>query len=200
MYHHEWMYASYIYIYDLLIDIKPDNMLLDEKQSTVKLCDFGSAFKITGNEVHDVTPYLVSRYYRAPEIILGLPYDYPVDIWSVGCCIFEMFTGKIAFPGQTNNEMLKYFMEVKGRIPPKLIRRHRTVYIEKFLMEPHFDEELRFCSREIDRVTGRYVSCRILFASTYTLNSSRKTHGAHTDQYECNKRFEYCFDAGQNAK
>ncbi|ETV92728.1 CMGC/DYRK/PRP4 protein kinase, variant 1 [Aphanomyces invadans] len=48
-------------------DIKPDNMLLDDKQSMVKLCDFGSAFKVGVGEVNDPTPYLVSRYYRAPE-------------------------------------------------------------------------------------------------------------------------------------
>ncbi|EQC38523.1 CMGC/DYRK/PRP4 protein kinase, variant [Saprolegnia diclina VS20] len=136
-------------------DIKPDNMLLDEKQSMVKLCDFGSAFKSTGPDAHDPTPYLVSRFYRAPEIILGLAYDAPVDMWSIGCCIYEMYTGRVMFPGQTNNEMLKLFMEVKGRFPAKLLRRHRAVYLEKFLMEPHFDEELRFISREIDRVTAK---------------------------------------------
>ncbi|KDO27202.1 CMGC/DYRK/PRP4 protein kinase [Saprolegnia parasitica CBS 223.65] len=136
-------------------DIKPDNMLLDEKQSMVKLCDFGSAFKSTGPDAHDPTPYLVSRFYRAPEIILGLAYDAPVDMWSIGCCIYEMYTGRVMFPGQTNNEMLKLFMEVKGRFPAKLLRRHRAVYVDKFLMEPHFDEELRFISREIDRVTAK---------------------------------------------
>ncbi|KAG9412459.1 Serine/threonine-protein kinase PRP4 [Aphanomyces cochlioides] len=135
-------------------DIKPDNMLLDEKQSMVKLCDFGSAFKMGTGEVHDPTPYLVSRYYRAPEVILGLSYDQAVDMWSLGCCLYEMFTGKVMFPGQTNNEMLKLMMELKGRFPPKLVRRHRQVYLEKFLMEPHFDDGIRFCSREIDRVTG----------------------------------------------
>ncbi|RHY35407.1 hypothetical protein DYB32_000120 [Aphanomyces invadans] len=136
------------------VDIKPDNMLLDDKQSMVKLCDFGSAFKVGVGEVNDPTPYLVSRYYRAPEVILGLPYDFAVDMWSLGCCLYEMFTGKVMFPGQTNNEMLKLFMELKGRFPTKLMRRHRQVYQEKFLMEPHFDDGLRFCSREIDRVTG----------------------------------------------
>ncbi|KAG3245107.1 hypothetical protein PI124_g10153 [Phytophthora idaei] len=55
-------------------DIKPDNVLLDEKQTTIKLCDFGSAFK-ADNGKQDPTPYLVSRFYRAPEIVLGLAYD-----------------------------------------------------------------------------------------------------------------------------
>jgi serine/threonine-protein kinase PRP4 len=46
----------------------------------LKLADFGSASYARDN---DITPYLVSRFYRAPEIILGLPYDYAIDIWFV---------------------------------------------------------------------------------------------------------------------
>ncbi|GMF34811.1 unnamed protein product [Phytophthora fragariaefolia] len=134
-------------------DIKPDNILLDEKQTTIKLCDFGSAFKMDGGK-QDPTPYLVSRFYRAPEIVLGLAYDKAVDMWSVGCCLYEMFTGKVMFPGSTNNEMLKFYMELKGKIPNKLIKKHRQAYIDQFEMEPHFTEDLKFCSRESDRVTG----------------------------------------------
>lgn len=48
------------------------------------------------------------RFYRAPEIILGLKYDFAVDLWSAGCTIYELYTGKIMFPGHTNNEMLRY--------------------------------------------------------------------------------------------
>lgn len=137
------------------VDIKPDNILLDDKQTTIKLCDFGSAFKMDEGK-QDPTPYLVSRFYRAPEIVLGLAYDKSVDMWSIGCCLYEMFTGKVMFPGSTNNEMLKLFMELKGKIPNKLIKKHRQAYIEQFQMEPHFTEDLKFCSRESDRVTGEW--------------------------------------------
>jgi serine/threonine protein kinase len=47
------------------------------------------------------------RFYRAPEIILGLKYDFAVDLWSAGCTIYELYTGKIMFPGHTNNDMLR---------------------------------------------------------------------------------------------
>ncbi|XP_025830519.1 serine/threonine-protein kinase PRP4 homolog [Agrilus planipennis] len=60
-------------------DIKPDNILVNESKLVLKLCDFGSASYITDNEI---TPYLVSRFYRAPEIILGIAYDYAIDMWS----------------------------------------------------------------------------------------------------------------------
>jgi serine/threonine protein kinase len=48
-----------------------------------------------------------SRFYRAPEIILGLKYEFGVDLWSAGCTIYELYTGKIMFPGHTNNDMLR---------------------------------------------------------------------------------------------
>ena len=60
----------------------------------MKLCDFGSASHIADSEI---TPYLVSRFYRAPEIILGLKYDFGVDLWSVGTTIYEMYTGEFNF-------------------------------------------------------------------------------------------------------
>lgn len=83
------------------------------------MCDFGSAFLETDSG-NDPTPYLVSRFYRAPEIILALPYDRNIDLWSVGVCLYELFTGHVMFPGRTNNEMLKLMMEVKGKVPNKV--------------------------------------------------------------------------------
>jgi len=126
-------------------DIKPDNILVNETKSTLKLCDFGSASHIADGEI---TPYLVSRFYRAPEIILGLKYDFGVDLWSAGATIYEMYTGKIMFPGKSNNEMVKLFMEMKGKIPNKLIRKG-------MFRGNHFDEQCTFVAHEIDKVTQR---------------------------------------------
>jgi serine/threonine-protein kinase PRP4 len=101
-------------------DIKPDNMLVNEGKNVLKLCDFGNAMFAGKNEV---TPYLVSRFYRSPEIILGLTYDHPLDIWSVGCCLYELYSGKVLFPGATNNDMLRLHMELKGPFPKKMLRK-----------------------------------------------------------------------------
>jgi len=126
-------------------DIKPDNILVNETKSILKLCDFGSASLVSENEI---TPYLVSRFYRAPEIIMGLRYDFPIDLWSVGTTIYELYTGKIMFPGHSNNQMLKLFMELKGKIPNKLIRKGQ-------FRAQHFDESCNFLSHETDKVTQR---------------------------------------------
>uniref|UniRef100_A0A669CXF9 Serine/threonine-protein kinase PRP4 homolog n=1 Tax=Oreochromis niloticus TaxID=8128 RepID=A0A669CXF9_ORENI len=97
-------------------DIKPDNILVNESKTILKLCDFGSASHVADN---DITPYLVSRFYRAPEIIIGKPYDYGIDMWSVGCTLYELYTGKILLPGSSNNHMLKLAMDLKGKMPNK---------------------------------------------------------------------------------
>ncbi|XAR72372.1 Non-specific serine/threonine protein kinase [Bertholletia excelsa] len=126
-------------------DIKPDNMLVNEAKNVLKLCDFGNAMFAGKNEI---TPYLVSRFYRAPEIILGLPYDHPMDIWSVGCCLFELYTGKVLFPGATNNDMLRLHMELKGPFPKKMLRKGAFT-------EQHFDQDLNFLATEEDPVTKK---------------------------------------------
>ncbi|KAI0373110.1 kinase-like protein [Pilatotrama ljubarskyi] len=125
-------------------DIKPDNILVNEQKTLLKLCDLGSASDASEN---DITPYLVSRFYRAPEIIMGHPYDPAIDIWSVGCTLYELYTGKILFPGRTNNHMLLLMMELKGRFNSKMIKRAK-------FGEQYFDELGAFLSVEQDRVTG----------------------------------------------
>lgn len=57
--------------------------------------------------------------------VLGLTYDHPLDIWSVGCCLYELYCGKVLFPGATNNDMLRLHMELKGPFPKKMLRKVR---------------------------------------------------------------------------
>ncbi|KAF3321024.1 serine/threonine-protein kinase prpf4B-like protein [Carex littledalei] len=133
-------------------DIKPDNMLVNEAKNVLKLCDFGNAMFAGKNEI---TPYLVSRFYRAPEIILGLPYDHPLDIWSVGCCLYELYTGKVLFPGPSNNDMLRLHMELKGPFPKKMLRKAGFV-------DRHFDQDLNFLATEDDPVTKKMVKRLLL--------------------------------------
>ena len=78
-------------------DLKPENILLIEKNLTgLKLIDFGSSC-FTSEKIFC---YIQSRYYRAPEILLGLEYDIEIDMWSLGCIVFELYTGYPIFPGE----------------------------------------------------------------------------------------------------
>ncbi|KAG5438516.1 hypothetical protein PCANB_002620 [Pneumocystis canis] len=129
-------------------DLKPDNILVNETRNYLKICDLGSA---SLDSDINITPYLVSRFYRAPEIILGLSHDYALDIWSIGCTLYELYTGKILFPGRTNNHMLRLMMECRGKFNHKIIRKGQFSGI-------HFDEHFNFISMEKDKVTGNDVA------------------------------------------
>ncbi|KAF7353896.1 Serine/threonine protein kinase PRP4 [Mycena venus] len=128
-------------------DIKPDNILVNDAKTMLKLCDLGSASDAAENEI---TPYLVSRFYRAPEIILGVPYDPALDVWSVGCTLYELYTGKILFPGRSNNQMLLHMMELKGRFNGKMIKRAK-------FGDVYFDEMGGFESVEREKGSGNDV-------------------------------------------
>ncbi|KAL8626797.1 hypothetical protein Q9189_007503 [Teloschistes chrysophthalmus] len=143
-------------------DLKPDNVLVNESRNVLKVCDLGSASDASDNEI---TPYLVSRFYRAPEIILGMPYDFGIDVWSIGCTLFELYTGKILFTGRSNNQMLRAIMECRGKFSHKILRKAE-------FGRQHFDDLLNFRSVEKDKLTGKDVVRVINFTkSTRDLRS-----------------------------
>jgi glycogen synthase kinase 3 beta len=82
-------------------DLKPENILVCPETDRVKICDFGNAKMLQPGE-KSIT-YIVSRYYRAPELVLGMAkYNNKVDIWALGCVYGEMLLGTPLFPGKTN--------------------------------------------------------------------------------------------------
>lgn len=85
------------YLHDLGIihcDLKPENILIKSYQTCeIKVIDLGSSCFQTDN----LTLYVQSRSYRAPEVMLGLPYDQKIDIWSVGCILAELYSGEVHF-------------------------------------------------------------------------------------------------------
>ena len=102
-------------------DLKPENILLkkNQKKGEIKVIDFGSSCFYT-EKVHS---YIQSRFYRAPEIILGISYNEAIDIWSLGCIISELSLGYPLFPGESETEQLLCIMEVKGLPPENIIDR-----------------------------------------------------------------------------
>ena len=111
-----------------------------EDYSQLLLCDFGSA--IDGNTGQEnVTPYLVSRFYRAPEITLGLVPTYAIDLWSLAVTAAEIFLGKVLFHGKSNSDMLYIMMQRMGPISHRLIRQH-LAQSKKFPIPVHFTQDV----------------------------------------------------------
>ncbi|VDN04899.1 unnamed protein product [Thelazia callipaeda] len=99
-------------------DLKPENIMLVDPTNhpfRVKVIDFGSA----SHRSKAVTnTYLQSRYYRAPEIILGLPFREAIDMWSLGCVIAELYLGWPLYPGSSEFDQMRYIVQTQG--PPPL--------------------------------------------------------------------------------
>ncbi|TFK42822.1 hypothetical protein BDQ12DRAFT_662973 [Crucibulum laeve] len=98
-------------------DLKPENVLLRHPaKSAIKVIDFGSS--CFEHEKISVYTYIQSRFYRSPEVILGMNYHMAIDMWSLGCILAELYTGFPIFPGENEQEQLSCIMEVLG-IPDK---------------------------------------------------------------------------------
>merc|ERR1712159_701666 len=118
-------------------DIKPSNILLNS-DCQVKVCDFGLARSVvqpadnTQNPV--LTDYVATRWYRAPEILLGsTSYTKGVDIWSVGCICGELLSGKPIFPGTSTMNQLDRILEVTGRPTPEDVAALQSPFAETML-------------------------------------------------------------------
>ncbi|KAH8983603.1 hypothetical protein EDB86DRAFT_242643 [Lactarius hatsudake] len=96
-------------------DLKPENVLLRHPaKSAIKVIDFGSSCF----EHEKIYTYIQSRFYRSPEVILGMNYHMAIDMWSLGCILAELKTGFPIFPGENEQEQLSCIMEVLG-LPDK---------------------------------------------------------------------------------
>lgn len=104
----------------LHLDIKPDNILYDETKRVCKLSDFGTSLET--DEVELGKEY-VSRYYRAPEVFLGGRLCHGVDVWSMACTFYEMFTGQFLFPGKNDPHMMDLFLVTKGSLSLKYLKK-----------------------------------------------------------------------------
>ncbi|TRY98466.1 hypothetical protein DNTS_020557, partial [Danionella cerebrum] len=95
-------------------DLKPENIMLVDpvrQPFRVKVIDFGSASHVSKAVC---STYLQSRYYRAPEIILGLPFCEAIDMWSLGCVIAELFLGWPLYPGALEYDQIRYISQTQG--------------------------------------------------------------------------------------
>jgi len=131
------------FLHDLTLvhtDLKPENILLvnssyDVEKSIripfstdIKLIDFGSATF----DSHHHTAVVSTRHYRAPEVILGLGWTYPCDIWSIGCILVELYTGEALFQTHENLEHLALMEKMLGPIPEHIISKASETKSSKY--------------------------------------------------------------------
>eukprot|EP00743_Colponemidia_sp_Colp-15_P002872 GILK01003110.1.p1 GENE.GILK01003110.1~~GILK01003110.1.p1 ORF type:complete len:669 (+),score=70.76 GILK01003110.1:123-2129(+) len=99
-------------------DLKPENIMLRHpKRSAIKVIDFGSSC-FNDQRMYS---YIQSRFYRSPEVLLGLPYSVAIDMWSLGCILVEMHTGEPLFSGQDEVEQVGRICDILGMPPVQMI-------------------------------------------------------------------------------
>lgn len=111
-------------------DLKPENMLLETSETAVdpvtrktvppdpcriRICDLGGCC----DERHSRTAIVSTRHYRSPEVVLGLGWMFSTDMWSMGCIIYELHTGKLLYDTHDNLEHLHLMEKTLGRLPPE---------------------------------------------------------------------------------
>lgn len=115
-------------------DIKPENLLVSASsgEPSLRLCDFGFARSLAGGSTgNEMTEYVATRWYRAPELLLGdTKYSKSVDIWAIGCIMGELIDGQPVFPGESEIDQLYLIQKVLGSLP----KRH----MELFATNPRF--------------------------------------------------------------
>ncbi|XP_064595678.1 dual specificity tyrosine-phosphorylation-regulated kinase 1A-like isoform X7 [Liolophura sinensis] len=137
-------------------DLKPENILLcNPKRSAIKIVDFGSSCRL-GQRIYQ---YIQSRFYRSPEVLLGIPYDLAIDMWSLGCILVEMHTGEPLFAGSNEFDQMMKVVEVLG-MPPK-----------------HILDQATKARRYFDQLPdGTYVCKKPKDGKKYKSPGSRKLH------------------------
>ena len=113
-------------------DLKPENILLrDSQRSAIKVIDFGSSCH--GNK--RMYTYIQSRFYRSPEVMLGLEYGVQIDMWSLGCILVEMHTGEPLFNGTDEFDQMHRVCSLLGNPPDHMISRAKKEKRNSFFME-----------------------------------------------------------------
>eukprot|EP00930_Biecheleria_cincta_P098969 TRINITY_DN90621_c0_g1_i1.p1 TRINITY_DN90621_c0_g1~~TRINITY_DN90621_c0_g1_i1.p1 ORF type:complete len:1085 (+),score=176.60 TRINITY_DN90621_c0_g1_i1:177-3431(+) len=110
-------------------DIKPENLLINPSDNALRLCDFGFARTMSADS--PLTDYVATRWYRAPELLLGSTrYGKDVDIWALGCIMGELTDGQPLFAGESEVDQLFVIQKVMGPLTPE--------HMEMFLRNPRF--------------------------------------------------------------
>ncbi|GAB9467406.1 hypothetical protein Gpo141_00004752 [Globisporangium polare] len=156
-------YLSHPSVNVIHCDLKPENILLvHSSRSQLKIIDFGSSC-LSQSQLYQ---YIQSRFYRSPEVLLGMQYTTAIDMWSLACIMVEMHTGKPLFGGSDQHDQLRRIANVLGMPPRELIDHANPTYRRDF-----FDE------MAVGEGENRVVEYRLKLRKS----SSSKLSGHETD-------------------
>lgn len=179
--------VAFLHKLDLIhTDLKPENILLVDNASQLRpyesrtgtrnrrvlytselrLIDFGSA--TFQDEYH--SNVVSTRHYRAPEIILGMGWSFPCDIWSIGCILVEFYTGDALFQTHDNLEHLAMMEVVCGRIDGRIIRSCSKIAQKMFRPSGRLDYPNRETSKDSKKFVKQMRSLAEMFPSTCLFN------------------------------
>lgn len=117
-------------------DVKPENICFsietEAKEKVATLIDFGNAFSRDGKRGNG--HYVQSRFYRAPEVMLGQEYSFPIDMWSLGCVLIELFLGQPLFFGLDSHDQLFQIIAVLGLPKPGYLEKGNKKEVEKYFL------------------------------------------------------------------
>ena len=144
-------------------DLKPQNLLINNK-GQLKLADFGLA-RAFGIPVNTFSNEVVTLWYRAPDVLLGSrTYNTSIDIWSAGCIMAEMYTGRPLFPGTTNEDQLQKIFRLMGTPSERSWPGISQFPEYKPSFHVYYTQELRMILPQIDAVgldlLGRMLQLR----------------------------------------
>nr|GMC85074.1 dual specificity tyrosine-phosphorylation-regulated kinase mbk-2-like isoform X1 [Ipomoea batatas] len=136
-------------------DLKPENILVKSySRCEVKVIDLGSSCF----ETDHLCSYVQSRSYRAPEVILGLPYGKKIDIWSLGCILAELCTGNVLFQNDSPATLLARVIGIIGPIEQEMLAKGRDMY--KYFTKNHMLYERNQETNRLEYLIPKKTSLR----------------------------------------
>ncbi|GLV40222.1 uncharacterized protein CBL_03630 [Carabus blaptoides fortunei] len=177
-------------------DIKPENILITAN-GVVKLCDFGFARMLSPGE--NYTDYVATRWYRAPELLVGdTQYGTPVDVWAIGCVLAELVRGEALWPGKSDVDQLYQIQCTIGELLPRHSHVFKTnEYFQGITLPtpqqlyplemklPHSAADVtEFLKKCLDKDPAKRWTCDLLLSHIYFENFNFKIEENETQSFE----------------
>ncbi|CAI4229534.1 unnamed protein product [Auanema sp. JU1783] len=162
-------------------DLKPSNIVVDDN-CKLKVLDFGLARVVNSDPAMRMSDYVVTRYYRAPEVVLSIPYDEKVDIWSVGCILAELVNHSVLFEGKDRIDQWTRIIKILGTPSEEFINtlgdgvakyvrqmnHYNPIPVKEFIPDSNFSKET-----ELEQV-HLTDQCRDLLAHMLEIDPRRR--------------------------